>query len=38
MEEKNYKIEKTIAKNIIPPTIAPIRNLNSPKISQEIIR
>lgn len=35
MEKDKYKIEKTIAKNPIPPTITSIRHLNLPKISQE---
>lgn len=35
MEKEKYKVEKNVAKNPIPPTITPIRNLNLPKISQE---
>lgn len=35
MEKDKYRIEKTVVKNPIPPTITPIRNLNLPKISQE---
>lgn len=35
MEKDKYRVEKTVIKNPIPPTITPIRNLNLPKISQE---
>lgn len=35
MEKEKYKIEKTIVKNPIPPTITNIRSLNLPIISQE---
>lgn len=35
MEKEKYRVEKTVAKNPIQPTITAIRNLNLPKISQE---
>lgn len=35
MEKDKYRVEKTVAKNPVPPKITPIRNLNLPKISQE---
>jgi len=35
IEKDQHRIEKTIVKNPIPPTITSIRNLNLPTISQE---
>jgi len=35
IEKDRYRIEKSIVKNPIPPTITPIKELNLPKISQE---
>jgi len=37
MEKNKFRIEKTVVKYPIPPTITPIRNLNLPKISQELL-
>lgn len=35
LEKDRQRLEKSIVKNPIPPTITSIRNLNLPKISQE---